>query len=59
MPDSFIPIARKEKQILSAANGNSQKIEERIFTNKRTYAKFSKEKKEMIEWNFAEQMTLF
>ena len=36
MPDCFIPIARRTKQVLSAANGNNYKAEEIIFTNKKT-----------------------
>lgn len=59
MPDEFIPIACIEKQVLSAANGNSQKIEEKIFTNKRTYKKLDSITKERIGWNLAEQLTLF
>lgn len=57
MPDEFIPYAKIEKTILSAANGNSQKTTEYLFTNQRTYDKFSDEVKERVKLNFAEQQT--
>jgi hypothetical protein len=59
MPDDFIPVARKEKVVLSSADGNGQKAEEIIFTNKRTYNKLSDQAKELATLNFAEQITLF
>ena len=36
MPEPFVEIARREKSVLSAANGNSQKAVEKIFTNRKT-----------------------
>ena len=59
MPDDFICIAKTEKTVLSAANSNSIKAEEKLFTNKRTYEKLSAEEKEKIKLNFAEQMSIF
>ena len=59
MPDGFIPIAQKEKPVLSSARSNSLKATEKIYTNQRTYDKFSDEQKRAIEMNFSEQMTIF
>ena len=59
MPDDFIEVARFEKTILSAANGNSQKAEEKIYTNRRTYDRLDKAFKERIRFNTATQMTMF
>ena len=59
MPDCFVPYARHDKTVLSASNGNSQKATEMIYTNKRTYDKLKDYVKEIINLNFAEQMTLF
>ena len=59
MPDDFIEVARIEKTILSAANGNSQKAEEKIYTNRRTYDRLDEDFKECIKFNRAEQMTMF
>lgn len=59
MPDDFICVAKIEKTVLSAANSNSIKAEEKLFTNKRTYDKLSTEEQEKIKLNFAEQMSIF
>lgn len=59
MPDDFIEVARIEKTILSAANGNSQKAEEKIYTNRRTYDRLPDDFKERIKFNTAQQMTMF
>lgn len=57
--DDFVEIANIEKTVLSAMNSNSIKSTEKIFTNKKTYEKFDKDKKKMIEMNLSKQMTLF
>ena len=49
----------KKKTVLSAASTNALKTKEIIYTNERTYSKFSDERKQVIEYNFAEQMTIF
>lgn len=59
MPDDFIPFAHKEKIVLSAANSNSITAQEIIYTNKRTYDRFSNETKERAALNFSEQINLF
>jgi hypothetical protein len=59
MPDDFICVAKIEKTVLSAANSNSIKAEEKLFTNQRTYDKLSTEEREKIKLNFAEQMSIF
>jgi hypothetical protein len=59
MPDDFIEIARCEKTVLSAADGNNMKAIEKLYTNKRTYNSMTDEQKERYKWNVAEQMTLF
>ena len=59
MPDDFIEVAHIEKTVLSAANGNSQKTEEKIFTNRRTYENLKDDFKERINYNRAEQLTMF
>ena len=59
MPEGFVPFAKREKVVLSSADGNGQKAEEFIYTNQRTYEKFDFFEKERINYNFAKQMTLF
>jgi DNA adenine methylase len=59
MPADFVPIAKKEKVVLSSADGNGLKAEEYIFTNKRTYDKLDDEIKWRINCNLSEQMTFF
>ena len=59
MPDDFIPVAWIEKSVLSAANGNSMKSVEKIWTNQKTYEKLDKDKKNLISLSFSEQMSLF
>ena len=59
MPDDFILIAKTEKTVLSAANSNSIKATEKIFTNQRTYEKLSDEFKEKIRINLSEQLNIF
>jgi site-specific DNA-adenine methylase len=59
MPDAFVPIAKKEKVVLSSADGNGQKAEEYIFTNQKTYDKLSDTFKQRIGLNLSEQMTFF
>ena len=54
MPDTFVQIARIEKTILSAANGNSEKACEKLFTNKKTFEQIDKDK-----YRIAEQMSIF
>ena len=58
MPDAFIPVARIEKVQLSAANGNSVKAMETIYTNRKTYDSLSDDFKAVIATNTAEQITL-
>ena len=41
MPNDFICIAQTRKTILSAANGNSAKATERLYTNRKTYKALS------------------
>jgi hypothetical protein len=59
MPGDFIPFAQRQKTVLSASNGNSNKANEMIYTNKKTYESFSDEQKRDIEMRFAKQITLF
>ena len=59
MPDNFIPYAYQEKIVLSAANCNSAKAKEILFTNKRTFEKLDEKHKNMAKLNFCEQMSLF
>lgn len=59
MPDNFIPVARKEKMVLCTREGGSPKTVETIFTNERTYLKLSDDKKRLIDFCMAEQMTFF
>ena len=59
MPDDFICVAKAEKTVLSAANSNSIKTDEKIFTNQKTYEKLSQETKERIKINLSEQISLF
>ena len=59
MPDSFVPYAWMEKQVLSSAAGNDQKAKEMIYTNKRTYEKLSLRQKEIIDTSFATQTSIF
>ena len=59
MPENFIPIAKQEKSVLSAANSNSKVATEYLFTNRKTYNGFSDEKKERISLEMANQLSLF
>lgn len=59
MPKQFIPIAKRKKQVRSAANCNSQVATEYLFTNRRTYDKLTDDRKEIIKLEMSEQMTLF
>ena len=59
MPDDFICVAQIEKVVLSAANGNSKKTTERLFTNKRTYDALQERQKELYRMNLSEQLTMF
>ena len=57
MPDNFIPIAYTEKTILSAANGNSHKAKEYIFTNQKTWDTLDDDTKMLYMSNMACQMS--
>jgi len=57
MPDNFIPIAYTEKTILSAANGNSHKAKEYIFTNQKTWDTLDDDMKMLYMSNMACQMS--
>ena len=57
MPDNFIPIAYTEKSILSAANGNSHKAKEYIFTNRKTWDTLDDDTKMLYMSNMACQMS--
>ena len=57
--DDFIQIAKINKRQLSTANGATELVEEKIFTNKKTYHRLSKERKRMAMLNMAEQFTIF
>ena len=59
MPEEFIPVAHISKVQLSAANGNGYHVEEYLFTNRRTFDRMTREQREMVRLNMAEQMTLF
>ena len=59
MPEPFIPYAWVEKVVLSSASRNDIKGREMIYTNKRTYDRLDQFDIERIQFNFAEQMTLF
>ena len=59
MPDDFIVVDEIEKTVLSAANGNSQKATERLYTNARTYNRMSTRQKRIIALNNAQQISLF
>ena len=59
MPDDFKPVAWCEKNILSAANGNSDKAIEKLFVNERTYWKLNKDQRYLISLNFSKQISLF
>ena len=59
MPDDFIIVDEIEKTVLSAANGNSQKAIERLYTNERTYNRMSDRQKRIITLNSAQQLSLF
>lgn len=59
MPSNFIEIANTEKVVLSAANGNTAKTVERLYTNHRTYDRMSQQQKDVIASNLATQISLF
>ena len=59
MPSDFIVVAEREKVVLSAANNNSIKATERLYTNQRTYEKMSNRRKEIIRLNQSKQISLF
>ena len=59
MPADFIPIARIDKVQLSANNGNGYHAEERIWVNKKTYYKMSKERRIIAEAEMSEQTNIF
>jgi len=58
MPDDFVIVAECEKVILSAANGNSSKATERLYTNEKTYSHMSDRQKQIIALNTAQQLTI-
>lgn len=55
----MVECQKTEKTVLSAANSNSIKATEKIFTNQRTYDKLSDNDKERIKINLAEQLSIF
>jgi hypothetical protein len=57
--EDFIQIARINKRQLSTANGASDLVEEKLFTNQKTYYKLSKERQRIAMLNMAEQSTIF
>lgn len=57
MPEAFVPIAQTEKVVLSAAAGNAQTAIEKLYTNKKTWDKFSSDKKDLCKLNFSEQLS--
>lgn len=59
MPDDFIAIAHVKKSVLSAANGNNQKVEEYIYTNQRTWESLDDETRMMYRLNMAKQLSFF
>jgi len=58
MPDDFVIVAECEKVILSAANGNSSKATERLYTNEKTYSHMTDRQKRIIALNTAQQLTI-
>ena len=57
--EDFVQIARINKRQLSTTNGASDLVEEKLFTNQKTYYKLSKERQRMAMLNMAEQSTIF
>ena len=57
--EDFIQIARINKRQLSTTNGASDLVEEKLFTNQKTYYKLSKERQRIAMLNMAEQSTIF
>lgn len=57
--EDFIQVARIEKRQLSTTNGATDLVEEKIFTNQKTYYKMSKEQQRMVMLNQAEQINIF
>ena len=57
--DDFIQVARINKRQLSTTNGASDLVEERIYTNKKTYYRMTKEQQRMAMLNTAEQTSIF
>lgn len=58
MPNSFVPIASRNKVVLSGADGNSRHAQEKIFVNQQTFERLNDEQKNMFQSNTATQMTL-
>ncbi len=59
MPEDFIRIASIKKQVLSAANGNSAKATESIFTNQKTYESMTDAQRMKLHLEDAKQLTIF
>ena len=59
MPDDFIPFARIEKAVMSAANTNAIKATETIFTNRQTYESFDSTTRDLIKTRFGNQVSIF
>ena len=59
MPEDFVIVAKIEKTVLSAANGNSAKQTEKIYTNRRTWDSLSADMRERYALNAAEQLSLW
>ena len=57
--DDFIQVAKINKRQLSTTNGASDLVEEKIFTNHKTYYKLSKDRQRKAMLNMAEQTTIF
>lgn len=57
--EDFIQVARTTKRQLSSAKGSTDLVEERLYTNKKTYYKLSKERKRLAMLNMAEQTNIF
>ena len=57
--DDFVQIAKINKRQLSTTYGSGDLIEEKIFTNKKTYNAMPKERKRMAMLNMARQQTIF
>ena len=57
--DDFIQIARINKRQLSTTNGATDLIEEKLYTNMKTYYQMSKEQQRRSMLNMADQMTIF